>query len=61
MMYRKLESIETISRELTPKFPSAKHYGGHTWVKPKPKEVFDGYKLNTIISSNQTIPMDFIR
>jgi len=61
MMYRKLESIETISRELTPKFPSAKHYGGHTWVKPKPKEVFDGYKLNTTISSNQTIPMDFIR
>ena len=61
MMYRKLDALENITRELTPKFPDAKHYGGYTWAAPRSKEVFEGYKLNTTISSNQTIPMDFIR
>ena len=62
MMYRKLESVETVKRELTPKFPGTKHFGTPSFANHnQPKEVFEGYKLNTTINSSQTIPMNFIR
>lgn len=62
LMYRKLESVDKVERELTPKFPEEKHFRSASFANHnQPKEIFEGYKIKTSISTNQTIPMDFIR
>ncbi len=59
MMYRKLESVEIVERNLTPKFPNSKHFGTKSFANHnQPKETFEGYKVNTSVITNETIPLE---
>lgn len=59
MMYRKLESIEVVEKLLTPKFPGSKHFGAISFANHnQPKEIFEGYKVNTSVITNETIPIE---